>query len=138
VIAYREGMIPPEIRQEIALWRFAFRRGDPGQMVSSEQAIWAHPAPADPGLRTEVEEAMWADREREVLLTPAPKKALLEAISDGWKYRVYGVPIGVADGALVMGFDVVIFSPSGQHHEARAADRDTAFRAALSNAGIAY
>ena len=131
-------MIPSEIRQEIALWRFAFRRGDPGQMFSSEQAIWAHPAATDSGLRTEVEEAMWADKDGEVLLTPAPKKALLEAISDGWKYRVYGVPIAVADGALVMGFDVVIFSPSGQHLEARAADRDAAFRAALTNAGIRY
>ncbi len=106
--------------------------------MSSEQAIWAHPATADPGWRTEVEEAMWADRDGEVLLTPAPKKALLEAIGDGWKYRVYGVPIGIADGALVMGFDVAIFNTSGQHQEARAADRDAAFRDALTNAGIAY
>lgn len=102
------------------------------------ERLGAHLAAADSGLRTGVEEAMWADKDGEVLLTPAPKTAWREAISDGWKYRVYGVPIAVADGALVMGFDVVMFSASGQHHEARAADRDAAFRAALTNAGIRY
>lgn len=130
-------MTPPELAQEIALWRFAFRRGDPLQMEASRIKIQAL-ASDNHVTASDIDDAMWADKADEVLLSPAPKAALREAISKGWNFRVYGVPGAVVNGNIVIVYDVALVSPSGDLLEVRAGERDAAFRAALDKAGIDY
>jgi hypothetical protein len=130
-------MLQQEIQDHIQRWRFAFRRGDTFGMDDADANLTTMAA-GDRGLIDEIETAKWVDKPGETLLDPAPEASLIEAVGQGWRYRIIGVPVGVENGALVMGFDVFLASPSGTLFDRRGASRSDAVRAALDAAGIAY